>query len=100
VLSTLKKSRLREKRIGAANCCLYELKDWSEKKLLVPQDDDEIFCGGFDYVEEETTLIDIRIFVTTKRLLSYMNISSREENSDCILFFVYLFFTIYYILIN
>jgi len=94
------KSRLREKRIGAANCCLYELKDWSEKKLLVPQDDDEVFCGGFDYVEEETTLIDIRIFVTTKRLLSYMKTSSREENSDCILLFLYLFFTIYYILIN
>ena len=28
-----------------------------------------------EYVEEETTLIDIRIFVTTKRLLSYMKIT-------------------------
>jgi hypothetical protein len=58
------KSRLREKRIGAAKCCLYELKQWSERKLLVPRDDDEVFCGGFDYVEEENTLIDVRIFVT------------------------------------
>jgi hypothetical protein len=93
------KSRLRVKRIGAANCCLYELKDWCEKKLLVPRDDDEVFCGGFDYVEEGTTLIDIRIFVTTKRLLSYMKISSRE-NECILLFLLYLFFTIYYFLIN
>jgi hypothetical protein len=83
----------------AANCCLYELKDWCEKKLLVPRDDDEVFCGGFDYVEKGTTLIDIRIFVTTKRLLSYMKISSRE-NECILLFLLYLFFTIYYFLIN
>jgi hypothetical protein len=24
----------------------------------------KFFCGGFDYVEEENTLIDVRIFVT------------------------------------
>jgi hypothetical protein len=79
------KARLRDKRIGVANCCLYELKEWCEKKLLVPRDDDEIFCGGFDYVEEETTLIDLRIFVTTKRMLSHMKIGRRE--SECILFY-------------
>ena len=78
---------------------MYELKDWCEKKLLVPRDDDEVFCGGFDYVEEGTTLIDIRIFVTTKRLLSYMKISSRE-NECILLFLLYLFFTIYYLLNN
>jgi hypothetical protein len=89
------KARLRDKRIGAANCCLYELKEWCEKKLLVPRDDDEIFCGGFDYVEEETTLIDLRIFVTTKRLLSHMKISRRE--SECILFYFLLYIIFYFI---
>jgi hypothetical protein len=67
--------------------------EWSEKKLLVPPDDDGIFCGGFDYVEEGTTLIDLRIFVTTKHLLSYMRISRRE--SECILFLFFTLFSMY-----
>jgi hypothetical protein len=65
----------------------------NEKKLLVPPDDDGIFCGGFDYVEEGTTLIDLRIFVTTKHLLSYMRISRRE--SECILFLFFTLFSMY-----
>jgi hypothetical protein len=62
----------------------YSKTKYASQKLLVPRDDDGIFCGGFDYAEEETTLIDLRIFVTTKRLLSHMRISRRE--SECILF--------------
>ena len=89
------KSRLREKRIGAANCCLYELKEWSEKKLLIPLDDDEIFCGGFDYIEEKSTLIDIRIFITTKRLISLMKISCIHFGDNSMLFSISFFFIFY-----
>ena len=44
------KSRLREKRIGAANCCLYELREWAESKKESPSDSEETFCGGFDFI--------------------------------------------------
>ncbi len=81
------KSRMKQKRIGTANCLLYQLKEWAERKSLIPDDEDEIFCGGFDFVEENDVLIDLRIFVTTKRLIALIKISHKTYADGNFYFF-------------
>jgi hypothetical protein len=51
---------------------LNEIVEWCKSKLEVPEDDDEVFCGGYEYNVHETNdeLTTLRIFVTTKRLIS------------------------------
>ena len=44
------KSRMKEKRIGAANCYLHQLKEWAESHQDIPENDDVVFCGGFSFV--------------------------------------------------
>ena len=72
------KGRLKRERLGAANCCLFELKMWCEKKRTIPDDEDEIFCGGFEFLEEDGTIAYIRLFITTKRLISLIKISHKS----------------------
>ena len=72
------KQRLKEKRIGKSNCCIHEIKEWCERKLVIPVDEDEIFCGAFSYSEDENLeIIHLRVFITTKRLISVIKISHK-----------------------
>lgn len=65
------KQRLKRKKIGKSNCCVYEIKEWCEKNMDIPYDDDQIFCGGFSFAEDENCeILHLNAFVTTKRLIS------------------------------
>jgi len=73
------KQRLKLKRIGKSNCCLHEILEWSKRKQSIPDDLDEIFCGGLHYLEdEEFNVIELNVFVTTKRLISITKESHKE----------------------
>ena len=49
---------MEEKRIGAANCYLHQLKEWTESHQDIPENDDVVFCGGFGFVEENGTIVE------------------------------------------
>ena len=59
---------------------LHELIEYCERKKTVPDDEDEVFCGGYEYqVDEDSNIEFIRIFFTTKRLLS-LSIKCNRSN--------------------
>ena len=65
------KSRIKQAKFGPSNSCLHEVVEWCKTKSEVPEDDDEVFCGGCEYHLNDTDEITfLRIFVTTKRLIS------------------------------
>ena len=89
------KARIKQQKVGPSNCCLQELIEWSQLKRAIPEDDDEIFCGGFDYLENEGELVYLRIFVTTKRLISLTKICHRDfadSNSFSLYSLLYFYF--------
>ena len=56
---------------------------------MVPVDEDQVFCGGIEFkVDDKDQLEYLRIFITTKRLIS---ITQKRSN---------FFHTYYYININ
>ncbi|CAF1008423.1 unnamed protein product [Brachionus calyciflorus] len=46
---------------------LNEFKDWCEQRLVIPDDEDQVFVGKFEF--EALPIRKFRVFLTTKRLL-------------------------------
>ena len=65
------KARIKKQDIGTTNATLSEIIDWCEARQDIPQDDDQIFCGGIDYeIDDDDEIVSLRVFITTKRLIS------------------------------
>ena len=66
------KMRLKEKALGSSNGKISDLKNWCNERSEIPDNDDEVFCGGFEYkLDDEDSIEYLRLFVTTKRLISF-----------------------------
>ena len=77
------KQRIKLKKIGKNNCCIHEIIEWSKKKLGIPDDPDQIFCGGFNYEEDDHfQVVVLRVFITTKRLISITKESHKIYADD------------------
>ena len=79
------KQRIKQEKLGKSNCCVHEIKEWCEKNSDIPCDDDQVFCGGFSYAEDENSqILHLNAFVTTKRLISLTKESHKfyEEGID------------------
>ena len=60
----------RKDKLGSTVTSLNDLKDWAAERLDIPaNDDDKIFVGSSQF--EATPIKSFRIFLTTKRLLSF-----------------------------
>jgi hypothetical protein len=72
-------SRLKKKHLGPSQCALGEFIQWCEKRTSTPEDDDTVFVVGFDHkINQVTFQIEyFRCFLSTKRLLSYMEKNDR-----------------------
>jgi len=65
------KARLKRENIGTSNATLSEIIDWCQERQEIPIDDDQIFCGGIHYeIDDDDEIVSLRVFVTTKRLIS------------------------------
>jgi hypothetical protein len=54
--------------------------DWCQKNLEVPDDDDQVFVGEYEYkVNDDDELLYLRIFITTKRLISLVKTSALAQ---------------------
>ncbi|CAF0708145.1 unnamed protein product, partial [Brachionus calyciflorus] len=51
------------------NCTLNELKKWCEDRSTIPEDEDQVFVGKFEYLALPKQ--EFRIFLTTKRLIKF-----------------------------
>ena len=48
--------------------------NWCAARAAIPEDPDEVFCGGIDYkLDSNNQLVHLRVFVTTGRLLALMH---------------------------
>ncbi|CAF0964301.1 unnamed protein product [Brachionus calyciflorus] len=59
------------------NCTLNKLKKWCEDRSTIPEDEDQVFLGKFEYLVLPKQ--EFRIFLTTKRLIKFV------ENSEHVL---------------
>ena len=64
----------RGKTLGTAGVTLDQLQNWARERSEIPADDDEVFCGKFECVALPQKTF--RIFITTKRLLSFTTLTS------------------------
>jgi hypothetical protein len=70
------KARIKENELGKTKVELYDLVDWCNERLQIPEDEDEVFCGDIHYkINNDDELEELRIFVTTKRLVSFRHFS-------------------------
>ena len=60
---------LRKDKLGSTTISLNDLRDWSNTWTAIPDEEDKMFVGTFEY--EATPSKSFRIFLTTKRLISF-----------------------------
>ena len=66
------KARIKDNKFGKTEGTLSELINWCQKNEEIPDDEDKVFCGSLDYnIDEYDELVDLRIFLKTKRLISF-----------------------------
>lgn len=60
---------------------LNEINEWCQTRVIIPEDDDKVYVGDYhtDYTNNELTM---RIFLTTKRLMSFCDLSKFLKNID------------------
>ena len=59
---------LSKDKLGSRTIFLNDLRDWSNKRAAIPDEENKMFVGTFEY---ETPSTGFRIFLTTKRLISF-----------------------------
>ena len=59
----------RKDKLGSTTISLNDLKEWAATRMDIPDDEDTMFVGSFHY--EATPIKKFRIFLTTKRLISF-----------------------------
>lgn len=65
------KSRLKTKDIGKSDSNLSNIIEWCEERSAIPDEEDEVFCGGIDYsLNDDDQVVSLRVLITTRRLLS------------------------------
>ena len=65
------KARLKITQVGGSASNLTEIISWCQARRMVPVDEDQVFCGGIEFkVDDKDQLEYLRIFITTKRLIS------------------------------
>ncbi|CAF0826579.1 unnamed protein product [Brachionus calyciflorus] len=65
-------------KIEKKNCTLNELKKWCEDRKTIPDDEDQVFVGKFEYLALPKQ--EFRIFLTTKRLIKF---AEKSEHLLC-----------------
>lgn len=60
---------IREQK-GPSSFTLNTLKNWCEQRSTIPQNEDEMFVAGFDYIADYSSP-KFRLFITTKRLIAF-----------------------------
>ena len=62
-------SRLKTIKLGKSQSNQRDIIQWCEERIAIPDDLDQVFCGGIDYnIDEEDQLQHLRIVITTSRL--------------------------------
>ena len=69
LLRNLKMRLKNEKTKGKSQFKLHELLEYCLLKKKIPEDKDDVFCGDYEYHEENGQIEFIRTFSTRKRLL-------------------------------
>ena len=79
------KYRLRQGGSTYKNKGLNEILNWCKEKASIPENENDIFCGGVNYnLDKNDKLIELNIFITTPKLLSLT-----KNNSEY--FFLFFF---------
>lgn len=61
--------RYKTQKFGSRNMTLNELKEWCLKYSSIPENPDEVFVGNTYFLPGPESVLQLRIFLTTKRLL-------------------------------
>lgn len=84
------KARYKANKYGKSDSTLTGIIEWCEKRTTVPFDDDSVFCGGFKYyLNDDDEVTTLRVFLTTKRLISLTQIRSNFHT------FLFIFLLMY-----
>ena len=80
------KSRLRRNN-NSKSTSFNKILAWCQQHAQIPDDLDEVFCGGFQYnLGHKDKLEDLNIFLTTPRLISQIS-----HNSKYFLIYFFIF---------
>jgi hypothetical protein len=59
----------RQKRLGKTKACLQDLINYAKANEIIPDDEHKDFVAGYQYELDDE--VEFRIFLTTKKLLSF-----------------------------